>query len=129
LLCASPAYAPSLADEVARYYYPSVGSDCCAELAVLLDSSIDCTAEKYVHLVTRPEIRREWIVTNVVSGVIFATIAVVESKNSCEVDGLSMVQLSVMDVLATVRVIPEITGGVAYVGVGSGADIEGGGAT
>ena len=30
---------------------------------------------------------------------------------------------------ATVRVIPEITGGVAYVGVGSGADIEGGGAT
>ena len=67
--------------------------------------------------------------TEVVSGVIFTTIAVVESANSCEVDGLSVVQLSVMDVLATVRVIPEITGGVAYVGVGSGADIEGGGAT
>jgi hypothetical protein len=59
----------------------------------------------------------------------FATIAVVEPKNSCEVDGLSVVQLSVTNVLITVLVIPEIIGGVAYVGFGSGADIEGGGAT
>ena len=39
------------------------------------------------------------------------------------------VQLSGTNVLITVLVVPEIIGGVAYVGVGSGADIEGGGAT
>jgi hypothetical protein len=56
-------------------------------------------------------------VTNVVSGSYFATIAVVEPKN-----GLSLVQLSVTNVLTTVLVIPEIISGVAYVGVVSRAD-------
>ena len=62
---------------------------------------------------TRPETRREWLVTNVVSGVIFAAIAVLERKSSCEVAGLSVVQLNVTDVLATVLAMPEITGGVS----------------
>jgi hypothetical protein len=52
-------------------------------------------------------------VTNVVSGVIFAAIAVLERKSSCEVAGLSVVQLNVTDVLATVLAMPEITGGVS----------------
>jgi hypothetical protein len=69
-------------------------------------------------------------VTNAVSGLTFANMAVLDPKSKSEVAGLLVVQLMVTDVLAMTLVRFEITGGLISSvdeGAGGGAGSAGGG--